>query len=42
MDIRFGKVLSITQFIQEVINDRNGEFIFYCDFVDGAKITGEE
>jgi hypothetical protein len=37
MKIKFGKVLSTTQFIQKVINDRNGEFVFDCDFVEGAQ-----
>ena len=27
--IKFGKELGATQFIQEVINDRNGKFVFY-------------
>jgi hypothetical protein len=26
--IKFGKELGATQFIQEVINDRNGKFVF--------------
>jgi hypothetical protein len=38
MEIKFVKVLSTTQFIQNVINDRNGEFFFDCDFFEGAKI----
>jgi hypothetical protein len=39
MEIKFGKVLSTTQFIQNVTNDRNGEFVFDCDFVEGEKIS---
>ena len=35
--IKFGKVLSTTQFIQKVINDRDGKFVPNCDFVKGAK-----
>jgi hypothetical protein len=27
-----------TQFIQKVINDRNGKFVFDCKFVEGTKI----
>jgi hypothetical protein len=37
MKIQFGKVLSTCQFIQKVINDRNGEFVFDGDFVEGEK-----
>jgi hypothetical protein len=37
-EIKFGKVLSTTQFIQKVVNDRNGKFVFDCDFVEGTKI----
>jgi hypothetical protein len=36
--IKFGEVLSTTQFIQEVIDDRDMEFVFDCEFVEGAKI----
>jgi hypothetical protein len=36
--IKFCKVLSTTQFIQKVINDRNGKFVFDCEFVEGTKI----
>jgi hypothetical protein len=36
--IKFWKVLSTNQFIQKVINDRNGFFFFDCDFVEGSKI----
>ena len=36
--IKFSKVLSTTQFIQKVINDRDGKFVLVCDFVEGMKI----
>jgi hypothetical protein len=36
--IKFGKELGATQFIQEVINDRNGKFIFNGQFVEGTKV----
>jgi hypothetical protein len=36
--IKFGKELSTTQFIQKVINDENGKFIFDGNFVEGLKI----
>jgi hypothetical protein len=32
MNIKFGEVVSTTQFIQEVINDMNGEFVFDGEF----------
>jgi hypothetical protein len=35
-EIQFGELLSTTQFIQEVINARNGEFVFDCEFLEGA------
>jgi hypothetical protein len=35
--IKFSKELGATQFIQEVINDRNGKFVFNGEFVEGAK-----
>jgi hypothetical protein len=38
MEILFGKVLSTTQFIQKVINGKNGKFVFDCDFVEGTEI----
>jgi hypothetical protein len=38
MKIKFGKVPITTQFIQKVINDRNGKFVFDCEFVEGVKI----
>jgi hypothetical protein len=37
--IKFCKVLSATQFIQKVITDRNGKFIFDCEFVEGPKMA---
>jgi hypothetical protein len=37
-DIKFSKVLSTTQFIQQVINDRNGKFVFDGEFVEGVKV----
>jgi len=37
--INFGKILSTTQFIQKVINDKNEEFIFDGNF-DGIKNQG--
>jgi hypothetical protein len=36
--INFSKELGATQFIQEVINDRNGKFVFNGKFVEGTKI----
>ena len=36
--IKFSKEMGATQFIQEVINDRNGEFVFDCEFVEGMEI----
>jgi hypothetical protein len=35
--IKFSKELGATQFIQEVINDRNGKFVFDGKFVEGTK-----
>ena len=37
--IQFGEALRTTQYIQEVINYRNGEFLFDCEFVKGTEIT---
>jgi hypothetical protein len=34
--IKFSKELGATQFIQEVINDRNGKFVFNGAFVEGT------
>jgi hypothetical protein len=36
--IKFSKELGATQFIQEVINDRNGKFVFNGQFVEGTKV----
>ena len=36
--IKFGKELGATQFIQEVINDRNGKFVFDGQFVESKEI----
>jgi hypothetical protein len=38
MKIQFSEELGTTQFIQEVINDRNGEFVFDGKFVEGMKV----
>jgi hypothetical protein len=38
MKIQFIEELGATQFIQEVINDRNGEFVFDGKFVEGTEI----
>jgi hypothetical protein len=38
MKIQFSEELGATQLIQEVINDRNGEFVFDGNFVEGAKV----
>jgi hypothetical protein len=37
-NIKFSKELGATQFIQEIINDRNGKFVFNCEFVEGTKV----
>jgi hypothetical protein len=36
--IKFSKELGTTQFIQEVINDRNGKFVFNGEFVEGTEV----
>jgi hypothetical protein len=36
--IKFSKELGTTQFIQEVINDWNGKFIFNGKLVEGMKV----
>jgi hypothetical protein len=36
--IKFSKELDATQFIQEVINDRNGKFVFNGQFVEGMEV----
>jgi hypothetical protein len=38
MKIQFSEELGATQFIQEVINDRNGEFVFDGKFVEGTEV----
>ena len=35
---KFSKVPSTTQFIQQIINDRNGKFVFDGEFVQGEKV----
>jgi hypothetical protein len=35
--IKFGKKLSTSQFVQKVINERNGKFIFDGNFVERQK-----
>ena len=36
--IQFSEELDATQFIQEVINDMNGEFVFDGKFVEGTEV----
>jgi hypothetical protein len=36
--IKFSKELGATQFIEEVINDRNGKFVFNGQFVEGTEV----
>jgi hypothetical protein len=36
--IKFSKELGATQFIQELINDRNGKFVFDGKFVEGTEV----
>jgi hypothetical protein len=36
--IKFSKVLSITQFIQEIINDKNEKLVFDSEFIEGMKV----
>jgi hypothetical protein len=38
MNNKFSKELGSTQFIQEVINDKNGKFFFNGEFVEGAEV----
>jgi hypothetical protein len=38
MKIKFSKELGATQFIQEVINDMNGKFVFNGEFVEGTEV----
>jgi hypothetical protein len=37
--IKFSKELGATQFIQEVINDKKGEFLFNGQFVEGTEVS---
>jgi hypothetical protein len=36
-EIKFSKVLTTTQFIQEIINDKNGKLVFGGKFIEGMK-----
>jgi hypothetical protein len=36
--IKFGEELGTTQFIQEVINDRNGKFVFDGELIESTKV----
>ena len=36
--IKFGEELGTTQFIQEVINDQNGKFVFDGEFIEGTEV----
>jgi hypothetical protein len=36
--VKFSKELCANQFIQEVINDRNGKFVINGDFVEGKEV----
>jgi hypothetical protein len=36
--IKFSKELGATQFIQEVINDMNGKFVFNGEFFEGTEV----
>jgi hypothetical protein len=38
MKIKFSELLSTTQFIQEIINDRNGKLVFDGDFIEGTEV----
>ena len=38
MKITFSKELGATQFIQEVINDRNEKFVFDGEFIESTKV----
>jgi hypothetical protein len=38
MKIKFSKELGSTQFIQEVINDMNGKFVFNGEFVEAVEV----
>jgi hypothetical protein len=36
--INFSKEMGTTQFIEEVISDKNGKFVFDGEFVEGTKV----
>jgi len=36
--IKFSKELGATQLIQEVINDKNGKFVFSGEFIEGVEV----
>ena len=36
--IKFGEELATTQFIQEVINDRNEKFVFDGEFIESTEV----
>jgi hypothetical protein len=38
MKIKFSEELGASQFIQEVINDMNGELVFDAKFVEGTEV----
>jgi hypothetical protein len=38
MKIDFSEVLSTTQLIQDIINDRNGKLVLHGDFIEGMKV----
>ena len=40
--IKFGEELGTTQFIQEVINDQNGKFVFDGEFIEGTEVRTHE
>jgi hypothetical protein len=41
-NIKFSKELGTTQFIKEIINDRNGKFVFNGEFVEGVEVKTDE
>jgi hypothetical protein len=36
--IKFSEILSTTQLIQEIINDRNGKLVLDGEFIEGTKV----
>jgi hypothetical protein len=38
MQIKFSEVLSTTQLVQEIINDRNGELVLDGEIIEGMKV----